>query len=713
MKSFNILLLKIGGLFSLLFLLGCGAPFWDNLVGQPLSKFPYFNHKNLFLEGDSLYFGIDPKRYPNHIGKEFDIYIVAHKSYIAWENNPILNELSGITEHVILQAGSITDNTHLIWANMTLPSEALPWLKHYDVVMDFNMNGKYDKEDDILDFLGDSEVGDLLSTGGFTLARAPDTLGTMEVNSKTYSGLDYAVNVPCKCAEAVTSSDTASKVEEVKMNSIITYPVDSDGSVSSELDTYPVVFLAHGRQAIEYGMTGLDWVAEHLASRGFICVSIDLCNKMNNGYCKLEFGQRIRHRADIIKEQIERLLNTSDDPFIVNQLRPKIDKNNIGLIGHSRGGEAVIAAENIFQELPEPGYEIKALVTLSPTDVSQNGFTGKEIHNVSCGPFRATVPHLTVFGTRDHILPFGPAFRQKDKSSSAKYAVTLYGGNHNYFNTRTPYDDVPTELPLNPEDQLQLSRYEQEALTKGMILSFLNIYLKKEDAYLPILSGHTQLHSQRRIKQIVTTSYQPAGWSNVRKSVDNFEENSHFNNNLDGLNITSSPAIQQEELLNYENNHSAHYTNGVRVKWLEQGQPYIRFNIGNKNASYYQFLNFRITQRYQPNLGIPDAPYPLNLEYERQPIFITLTDTNGNESEKIDASAYYPEIIPFPDIAQTIHHPKSIFLSVVIPLEAFTFGDSGLDLSNLAAIKFFFNEESLGDLNIDDLEFVGFDFSEP
>ena len=176
-----------------------------------------------------------------------------------------------------------------------------------------------------------------------------------------------------------------------KLRGIAYYPAETAGADKSfnkklaKQGPVPIVFMAHGnhrplhdpadrskeddcsnppgwKEILNY--KGYEIFQEILACMGIISVSVD-CNETN---CK-GFGKtNMWDRAWIIYNTIKHFmaLNTGGDPIFGNH----IDFSRTGLMGHSRGGEAVIIVPEIFK-LPFmalSGVSFKGVISLAPTD---------------------------------------------------------------------------------------------------------------------------------------------------------------------------------------------------------------------------------------------------------------------------------------------------------------------------------------------------------
>ena len=124
---------------------------------------------------------------------------------------------------------------------------------------------------------------------------------------------------------------------------------------------------------------GFTYLQEHLASHGYISSSIDLDDL--EAWPPSSAG--IGARAWVVLEHIERMeaMNVGAEP-----LAGKIDMNNIVLIGHSRGGEAVVKAfrmnaittGSLDERGPPVGpgigegvFPIRAVISIAPTTLRQ------------------------------------------------------------------------------------------------------------------------------------------------------------------------------------------------------------------------------------------------------------------------------------------------------------------------------------------------------
>ncbi|GAA0528078.1 hypothetical protein FHS83_002262 [Rhizomicrobium palustre] len=108
---------------------------------------------------------------------------------------------------------------------------------------------------------------------------------------------------------------------------------------------------------------GYAYLQDYLAQQGIISVSVD------QNFCNF-YGSWIETRAQLVVEALDQL--AKENANTKSPLFGKVDFGNVGLMGHSRGGDGVVGALKKVAAMPTPkSYTIKAVCSLSPTD-----FTG-------------------------------------------------------------------------------------------------------------------------------------------------------------------------------------------------------------------------------------------------------------------------------------------------------------------------------------------------
>jgi dienelactone hydrolase len=254
---------------------------------------------------------------------------------------------------------------------------------------------------------------------------------------------------------------------------------------------FPVVLMVHGNhEMVKSSETGYGYLGRYLAKRGYAVFSIDQ-NFLNYSFFDVEFKKdSLRGENDargfLLLEHIRYL----SEGFDINpDLESKLDFNHIGLMGHSRGGEAVAIAEffNHVNHLPSYGnkklnrnYNIEAIVAIAPTDGQYNpGGRPTEISNVN---------YLLLHGTHDMDVTYLAGSNQYervilDESPFFKSQVLIYGANHGHFNENWQKGDTSIFAGLLHNTKALIDRKDQEAIASQLIYYFLEASLKKNNDY--------------------------------------------------------------------------------------------------------------------------------------------------------------------------------------------------------------------------------------
>ena len=117
---------------------------------------------------------------------------------------------------------------------------------------------------------------------------------------------------------------------------------------------------------------GYDYLLDHLALNGFIAVSIHM-----------QPGQQGIDRARVLQNHLS----------IIFGMFGTHAANNIGIMGHSRGGEAVVIAARLNQQ-EAWGWNINAVISLAPT----NQYTFEHFGGAWARPY------LVIYGSLDGDL---------------------------------------------------------------------------------------------------------------------------------------------------------------------------------------------------------------------------------------------------------------------------------------------------------------------
>lgn len=232
----------------------------------------------------------------------------------------------------------------------------------------------------------------------------------------------------------------------------VVYPADPNNSdILAGTGRFPVVVIVHGQHDwTKPNHRGYIYLQEELASWGIVSVSVDT-NAAN------ALGSWIEMRAEMVLGALDTLHDLDAD--MNSRFHQRLDFNNVGLMGHSRGGDAVVRAAIINADASARAlaniknkYTIKAVCSLAPADVSgtAKGFLcrarlvdpGADAYSPNgLNPTHCRY-YAVVYGALDGDVSgldkakgeFGTGFRHYDRSKSQKSMVFLDACNHNSFN---------------------------------------------------------------------------------------------------------------------------------------------------------------------------------------------------------------------------------------------------------------------------------------
>ncbi|GAB4495588.1 MAG: hypothetical protein Fur0016_17300 [Anaerolineales bacterium] len=268
---------------------------------------------------------------------------------------------------------------------------------------------------------------------------------------------------------------------------------------------FPLILIVHGNHPMEdFSENGYDYLAELLASRGFIVASID--ENFLNLSLAADFGMfapledENDARAWLILEHLRLWREWSLTPG--NPFYGRVNLDGIGLIGHSRGGEAVAIAA-AFNRLPchpenaairfDYHFNIRAIAALAPVD-------GQFLPGERPLPL-SDVNYLVLHGARDmDVVSFG-GLRQYNRLQFLdgkpwfKASLYIYGANHGQFNRAWGRRDM-----LGPARQLfnlgaLLPAAQQEQAAKVFISAFMEAALHDQSGYRALFRDPRSAHA--------------------------------------------------------------------------------------------------------------------------------------------------------------------------------------------------------------------------
>jgi dienelactone hydrolase len=324
---------------------------------------------------------------------------------------------------------------------------------------------------------------------------------------------------------------------------------------------FPLALIVHGNHGMQdYSDTGYAYLGELLASRGIILASVDE-NFINGSWSDIFGGldEENDARGWLLLEHLKvwHQWNKTEDHLFYN----KIDTDNLALIGHSRGGEAVAHAA-MFNQLPyypddasvkfDYNYHIKSIVAIAPVDGQyEPGESRSRIEDVN---------YFVLHGAQDGDVTSYMGSQQyervsfKDSLYHFKSGVYIYGANHGQFNTSWGENDTGNPFTGLLNLKQLLSGEDQRKIAEVYISAFLDISLKNKKEYLPLF-----LDARRGKEWLPKTIYLNQFEDSNLKTVANFDED--FN----------AASITEEGGEVHTKNLTVWREQEIKLKWQKKG----------------------------------------------------------------------------------------------------------------------------------------------
>lgn len=470
---------------------------------------------------------------------------------------------------------------------------------------------------------------------------------------------------------------------------------------------FPLVLIVHGNHSMEeHSDPGYGYLGQLLASRGFILVSVD--ENLTNATWSGDFqGREQAVRAWVLLQHLR--VWESWNATLGHRFSGLVDMDNIALMGHSRGGEAVAMAAK-FNRLPfHPdnasvpfgfNFSIKGVVAIAPTDYRYH--RRLTVENVN---------YLTLHGSYDTDVESFHGLRQyhrvafPDAGDWFKSALYIHRANHGQFNTVWGREDTgpPGSWFLNLEPLL--AGQEQRTVAKVMITAFLEATLHQRREYVEAF------RDPRRIRDwLPDTEYRHQFEDATFRPIADYEEDVDVTTaavpgatvravNLDVWREGALPLRGDDDQLN----------NAVYLGWANGDASY-----GVELPSGYRLpaavgsepvLVMSLSAGGETDRPATEGPLDFTVELEDRSGRVALVAVS--RYAPVPPPLRTPRLLKTDDLSREVYGEvwEPILQTFAFPLRWFTAAQPSFDPTTIRVIRFRFDRSPEGTVIIDDIGF--------
>jgi hypothetical protein len=481
---------------------------------------------------------------------------------------------------------------------------------------------------------------------------------------------------------------------------------------------FPMVMMVHGNHSmLDYSDGGYAYLGELLASRGIIGISVD--ENFINGHWSGDFmGKEMPTRGWLLLKHLEQWRNWNQDKG--SGLANRADLNNVILVGHSRGGEAVsiAAAFNKLDRLPDNGNEkfdfgfgIKGIITIAPTDYRYDREISLRDINYLSIQGASDSDETSFWGMRPyHRLQFSDDF------DGFKTGLYMNHANHGQFNSSWGRSDfgAPMKWLLNLEPLV--TGEEQRQVAKVYVSAFAETVFNGSKRYRPMFQN-VELANDWLPKETYRSQY-----SDVNKQVlVDFEGDLDLTSASDSISLAAKNFKVWRETELTARDGGSQQNNTLVLGWRyskgvdEDSIPVFSISLPGalKNFSAADTLALSLAMGDISELDLKNKDEKTDSPKFGFNFSVMLKDSIGNTAS-VSLSDYntLPGIIrtkftkfDFLDKDMIGKTSEDQLKSCYLPMSSFLKQNAGLNLGKIRSIHLVFDQDTLGVVILDNIGF--------
>jgi len=489
---------------------------------------------------------------------------------------------------------------------------------------------------------------------------------------------------------------------QLPLNGLVWYP-EGDGP-------FPVVLIVHGNHAMtEPSDPGYAWLGEHLASRGMIAVSVD--ENFLNGFGFADGNMaEMPLRSWLLLKHLEQWRAWNATPG--NPFYGRVDLERVGLIGHSRGGEAVAHAAAMNERPVEAaaeispsggfGFGIRGVVALAPCD-NRYKPRGRPLRLSNADYLLLAAGHDGDMYYLDGLGQYSRATFDENPGGFKALAY-LYRGNHGNFNTIWGGADQGQFESLLLNRKPLLPAEAQQTAAKVFITGFLEASLNGRDAYRALFYD-TDAAGQWLPEDVIVTQYLDAGFIPVA---------THTRVSREALDLTGGHAAAsgvtewRSAPLELRDGKTTVPNRGLLLAWAGGSAPTYRLTLPDGAAAKWALAPGDALSFVLVNVSDEGRPGPVAVELVAGGTTVRLPlERFGPLQPALPArltKANWIAAMPGYQIA-TARAAEQVGQTYDLPLADFVAANPAFNPASLTEMSFLFDGANAGQIVVDDVGF--------
>jgi len=440
---------------------------------------------------------------------------------------------------------------------------------------------------------------------------------------------------------------------------------------------------------------GYAYLAERLASWGYIVVSIN-ANRGVTAAPAVEGDRGLNlRRGRLVLKHLQTLSqwNTSGGaPASLGfNVQGKLDFSHVGLLGHSRGGEGMRATYNQYRDAGSPWparigpVRFEGIFEIGPVD----GQTSRVL-NADGTAWNVLLPMCDGdVSNLQGVRPFDRMMAIRSESPTLpKSTFTVWGANHNFYNTEWQLSDSPGCLGHQKLFGHLLGSADQRETALASVLAFFraNVGEDADPALGAVLNPQFEVPASLSDITRVDRGYTDSPNASVTLTFDDFDQPTGINS-AGTANTASNVTVAHGGIADHDASQrvaqvawsSASANTWFQSNWTAPGT--------GRNVSSYKTLDFRVSRQCgDPACNNRGPHWSTDTSFS-----IRLVGANGELSAPLVLSDLLTLTGPIGGLARFASGatPHPILQTVRIPLSAF--GSNSI-VSNLRGVRFTFDD---------------------